>query len=138
MVRYPTLGLNLLLKLKKINYPLSYMQKAIMSWHNFRQLKGQIVQDYTQEFRKKALLLGVNLNSQDTLLKYIGGLHSYLKHTILMFNPTNLDEVCVQATHLESRGKNTYEESSNKNPPKGKEKEKGGKWKRKKNASVKK
>ena len=106
-----------------------------MSWQNFRQLKGQTVQDYTQEFRKRALLLGVNLNSQDTLLKYIGGLHSYLKHTILMFNPNNLDEVCVQATHLESREKNTYEESSNKNLPKGKEKEKGGKWKGKKNAS---
>ena len=71
------------------------------------------------------MLLGVNLNSQDTFMKYIGGLHSYLKQTILMFNPTNLDEVCVQATHLESRGNNTYEEDSNKNPPKGKEKEKG-------------
>ena len=59
---------------------------------------------------KRALLLGVNLNSQDTLLKYIGGLHSYLKHTILMFNPNNLDEVCVQATHLESRGRNIQEE----------------------------
>ena len=76
------------------------MQKSIMSWQKFRQLKGQIVQDYTQEFRKRALLLGVNLNPQDTLLKCIGGLHSYLKHTILMLNPSNLDEVCVQATHL--------------------------------------
>jgi len=44
----------------------------------------------------------------------------------------------VQATHLESRGKNTYEEDSNKNPPKGREKGKGGKWKGKKNASLKK
>ena len=26
-----------------------------------------------------------------------------------MFNPTNLDEVCVQATHMESKGKNTKE-----------------------------
>lgn len=51
-------------------------------------------------------MLGIQLQSQDTLLKYIGGLHSYLQHTILMFNPTNLDEVCVQATHLEARGKN--------------------------------
>jgi len=40
------------------------------------------------------------------LPKYIGGLHSYLQHTILIFNPTSLDEVCVQTTHLESRGKN--------------------------------
>ena len=81
-----------------------------MSWKNFRQLKGQTFQDYTREFRKTALLLGVNLNSQDTLLKYIGGLHSYLQHTILMFNPSNLDEVCVQATHLEARGKQNIQE----------------------------
>lgn len=110
----------------------------MMSWKNCIQLKGQIVQDYTQEFRKRALLLGVNLNSQDTLLKYIGGLHSYLKHAILMFNPNNLDEVCVQATHLESRGKNIQEDGSKRKPFKGKDKEKGGKWKGKKNASVKK
>lgn len=84
----------------------SHMQKAIMNWQNFKQLKVQNVQEYTQEFRRRALMLGVDLQSQDTLLKYIGGLHSYLRHTILMFNPTNLDEVCVQATHLEARGEN--------------------------------
>jgi len=91
--------------IKQKFYPLVHMQKAIMNWKNFRQLKGQNVQEYTQEFRRRALLLGVDLQSQDTFLKYIGGLHSYLKHTILMFNPTSLDEVCVQATHLEARGK---------------------------------
>jgi hypothetical protein len=117
--------------IKRQFYPLAYMQKAIMNWQNFRQLKGQNVQDYTQEFRKRSLMLGVDLQSQDTLLKYIGGLHSYLRHTILMFNPNNLDDVCVQATHLEARGKNTPEEGS-KNPFKGKEKEKGFKGKGKK------
>ena len=30
-----------------------------------------------------------------------------------MFNPTILDEVCVQATHLEARGKNVREEGKN-------------------------
>ena len=55
-------------------------------------------------------MLGVDLHSQETLLNYIGGLHIYLKHTILMFNPTSLDEVCVQATHLDARGKNVQEE----------------------------
>lgn len=49
--------------------------------------------------------MGIDLSSQDSLLKNIGGLHSYLRHTILMFNPTKLDEVCVQATHLEARGR---------------------------------
>ena len=55
-----------------------------------------------------------------------------------MFNPNNLDEVCVQATHLEAGGKNIHKEGSKKKPFKGKEKEKGGKWKGKNNKSVKK
>ena len=58
--------------------------------------------------------MGIDLSFQDTFLKYIGGLHSYLRHTILIFNPTKLDEVCVQATHLEARGKNVSEETSEK------------------------
>ena len=53
-----------------------------------------------------------------------------------MFNPNNLDEVCVQATHLEAMGKKIQEEGGKKNPFKGKEKEKGGKGKGKKNACV--
>ena len=46
-----------------------------------------------------------------------------------MFNPNNLDDVCVKATHLEARGKNTPEEGSKKQF-KGKEKEKGFKGKK--------
>jgi len=86
-------------------YPLGYHQKAIMDWQNLHQNKGQSVQEYTTEFQKKAMMLGISLNSQETLLKYIGGLNNYLNHTLLMFDPTNLDKVCVQATHLEERGK---------------------------------
>jgi len=51
-------------------------------------------------------MLGISLDSPETLLKYIGGLHSYMRHTILMFNPTSIDEVFLQATHLEAKGKN--------------------------------
>jgi hypothetical protein len=51
------------------------------------------------------LALNIPLDSYETLMKYIGALHSYIRHTLLLFNPTSLDEVCVQATHLESRGK---------------------------------
>lgn len=46
--------------------------------------------------------LGIPLYTCDTLIKYIGGLHSYLQHTILIFSPANIDKVLVQATHLES------------------------------------
>lgn len=81
--------------LKRQFYTLAYMQKAIMDWKKFRQAKGKSVQIYTQEFRRRDLVLGIHLSSQETLLKYIGGLHSYLRHTILMFNPTSIDEFCV-------------------------------------------
>ena len=49
--------------LRRQFYPLAYMQKAIMHWKNFRQLKGQSVQSYTQEFRRRALILAVDLTS---------------------------------------------------------------------------
>jgi hypothetical protein len=81
--------------IKRKFYPLAYMHKAIMDWKKFRQAKGKNVQRYTQEFRKRSLILGIVLSSQENLLKYNGGLHSYLRHTIIMFNPTNIDEVCV-------------------------------------------
>jgi hypothetical protein len=42
-------------------------------------------------------------------MKYIGALHSYIRHTLLLFNPTSLDKVCVQTTHLENRGEHVQE-----------------------------
>jgi putative Ca2+/H+ antiporter (TMEM165/GDT1 family) len=39
-------------------------------------------------------------------------LHSYIRPTLLLLNPTDFDEVCVQAIHLESRGKDTKNGSS--------------------------
>jgi hypothetical protein len=92
--------------IRKQFYPLGYLHKAMMEWKILRQGKGQTVQSFTEEFRKKSLSLNIPLDSYETLMKYIGALHSYIHHTLLFFNPTNLDEVCVQDTHLESRGKN--------------------------------
>ena len=62
-----------------------------MDWKNLRQGRAQNAQDYTQEFKKRALTLDIPLYTQDI---------------ILMFNPTNFDEVCVQATHIESMENN--------------------------------
>jgi hypothetical protein len=114
--------------IKRQFYSLAYKQKTTMDWQNFRQAKGKNVQRFTQEFRRRALVLGVDLSSQETLFKYIGALHSYLRHTILVFNPSNLDEVCVQAAHLEARGRNKTHEGNKKHfshGDKGKKKFKG-------------
>lgn len=86
-------------------YPLGYLPKVIMEWQNLCQGKGQSVHNYTTEFRKKANMMGIALNSHEILFKYIGSLHSYLKHTLLLFYANNLDKFCVQATHHEAYDK---------------------------------
>jgi hypothetical protein len=96
--------------IRKQFYPLGYLHKAMMEWKTLRKSKGQTVQSFTEEFRKKSLALNIPLDSYETLMKYIGALHSYIHHTFLLFNPTSLDEVCVQATHLENRGKHVQED----------------------------
>jgi hypothetical protein len=94
-------------------YPLSYMKTSMIAWQHLRQGKGKNVQAYTHEFKRKELSLGSPLHTPETLLKSIGGMQSYFHHTILMFNPTNIDEVSVQDTHLEaSKGKHVVEDVS--------------------------
>jgi hypothetical protein len=95
--------------IRKQFYPLGYLHKEMMEWKTSRKSKGQIVQSFIEEFRKKSSTLNIPLDSYETLMKYIGALHSYIHHTSLLFNPTSLDEVCVQATHLKNREKHVQE-----------------------------
>lgn len=46
--------------------------------------KGKSVQRFTKEYRKKYLALNIPLHTQETLLKYIGSLHSYIHNTIIL------------------------------------------------------
>jgi hypothetical protein len=102
----------------------------MMEWKTLRQSKGQTVQSFMGEFRNKALALNIPLDSYETLMKYIGTLQSYIHHTLLLFNPTSVDEVCVQATHLENRGKNVQDNPTRK-PSKFPHNQFKGKFKRK-------
>jgi hypothetical protein len=116
-------------------YPLAHTQMKVIEWKHLRQGKGPNIQAYTQEFKNKALSLGCFLETHETLMRYIGGLHSYLRYTILMFIPTNIYKVSIQATHLEaSKGKHARKD---KDPFKCENKLKG-KWKSKKSTTVKK
>jgi hypothetical protein len=95
--------------IRKQFYPLGYLHKAMMKWKNLRQSKGQIVQSFMEEFRKKYLALNIRLYSYETLMKHVGALHNYIHHNLLLFNPTSLDEVCVQETHVQNKGKHVQE-----------------------------
>lgn len=47
-------------------------------------------------------MLDIPLYTQETLMKYMGGLPEYVRNIVFMFSPTNLDEVVVQATYIEA------------------------------------
>jgi hypothetical protein len=98
--------------LRKQFYPLGYKEKAIIEWKSLKLRKGQTVQEYTDGFRKMALMLDIPLQTQETLMKYIGGLPAHIRNTVFMFGPTNLDEVSVQATYIEAGKAGVSGESS--------------------------
>jgi hypothetical protein len=70
------------------------------------------LQEYTDGFRKMALMLDIPLQTQETLMKYIGGLPAHIRNIVFMFGPTNLDEVSVQATYIEAGKAGVSGESS--------------------------
>jgi len=89
--------------LKEQFYPLGYKQKALMDWQYLRQGRGQDVQSFTKEFRKQALNLGIALDLPEVITKYIGSLRRYIRHSLLLFEPTTIDSASVKAIHLENR-----------------------------------
>jgi hypothetical protein len=88
--------------LRKKFYPLGYKEKDLIEWQGLKLRKGQTVQEYIDGFRKMELMLDIPLHTQETLIKYIGGLPTHIRNTVFMFGPTNLDEFSVQATYIEA------------------------------------
>jgi hypothetical protein len=62
------------------------------------------VREYTIEFKKLAMMLGISPKNLDVLLKYPGGLHSHLRKQVIFFKPRTVDEACVQEQFLENIG----------------------------------
>jgi hypothetical protein len=87
--------------LRKKFYPLGYKEKGLIEWQAVKLRKGQTMQEYKDGFCKMALILDIPLHTQETLMKYIGGLPVHIRNIVFMFGPTNLDEVFVQATYIE-------------------------------------
>ena len=87
----------------KLFYPLGYKEKELIEWKSLKLRKGQTVQEYIDGFRKLALMLDIPLQTQETLMKYIGGLPAHIRNIVFMFGPTNLDEVYVQVAYIKSR-----------------------------------
>jgi hypothetical protein len=78
-------------------YPIRYVKDQWIWWHYFRRKKwkGGSVQEYTIEFKKMAIMLGISPKNRDVLLKYLGGLHSHPRKQVMLFKPRIVDEACA-------------------------------------------
>ena len=83
-------------------YLLGYKEKNSIECKSVKLIKGQTMKEYTDGFHKMALMLDIPLHTQETLMKYIGGLPEHIWNIVFMFGPTNIDEVYVQATYIEA------------------------------------
>lgn len=81
---------------------MGYKEKALIEWQRLKVRKGHSVQEYIEEFLKRALMLYILLYTQETLMKYIRGLPEYIRNTMFMFSLTNMEEVAVQTTYIEA------------------------------------
>jgi hypothetical protein len=59
-------------------YPIGYVEDQWIRWHYLRKRQGQSIQEYTTEFRKMAIMLGISPKNPYVLLKYLGGLRSHI------------------------------------------------------------
>jgi hypothetical protein len=82
-------------------YPIGYEEHQHIVWHYFRQRQGQSVQEFTTEFRKRAIQMGVSLKSPEMLIKYVGALLPHIRCQLMLFIPKTIDEASVQAQYLE-------------------------------------
>jgi hypothetical protein len=56
---------------------------VLIEWQALKLRKGQTVQEYIDGFRKMALMLDILLHTQETLMKYIGGLPAHSRNIVL-------------------------------------------------------
>lgn len=68
--------------LRREYYPMGYSQERWSRWHNLRQQRGQSVQEYTTEFRRLAVTLGISTDNEDVFTKYVVGLHRQIQNEL--------------------------------------------------------
>ncbi|KAM5558046.1 hypothetical protein ABKV19_020004, partial [Rosa sericea] len=60
--------------IRKQFYPVGFEEDRWFKWQHLRQSFGQSVQDYGADFQNQALVLDLDLDDHELLMKFIGGL----------------------------------------------------------------
>ncbi|PWA84034.1 hypothetical protein CTI12_AA134850 [Artemisia annua] len=86
-------------------YPMGYVQDRWTRWHNLRLQRGQSVQEYTTEFRRLAVTLGIPIDNVDVCTKYVAGLPPQIQTEMRLPVITNISNASSIAMAIEQKNK---------------------------------
>ncbi|GJX35632.1 hypothetical protein Tco_0247189 [Tanacetum coccineum] len=92
--------------LRQEYYPMGYSQDRWSRWHNLRQQRGQSVQEYTTEFRRLAVMLGISTTYEDVFTKYVAGLQRQIQNELRMYSLEDISSASRIAMAIEVKNKN--------------------------------
>jgi hypothetical protein len=72
-----------------------------MKWQYLWQEQGQGVQEYTSEFRRQAIRLGISLEEPGVVMKYLGGLFIHIRRQLQLHGVKIIDEASKKALYIE-------------------------------------
>ncbi|GJT11122.1 hypothetical protein Tco_0858164 [Tanacetum coccineum] len=92
--------------LRQEYYPMGYSQDRWSRWHNLRQQRGQSVQEYTTEFRRLAVMLGISTAYENVFTKYVAGLQRQIQNELRMYSLEDISSASRIAMAIEVKSKN--------------------------------
>jgi hypothetical protein len=87
--------------LKSQFYPIGYEDEQLMKWQYLREEQGQGVQEYTFEFRRQAIRLGISLEEPGVVVKYLGGLFIHIRRQLQLHGVKIIDEASKKHLYIE-------------------------------------
>ncbi|KAA8535891.1 hypothetical protein F0562_030894 [Nyssa sinensis] len=84
-------------------YPMGYSQDRWARWHNLRQRYEQTVQEYTTEFRRLAVALGITLDNEEVYTKFVAGLHRSIQGEMRLYQAMNVSQASRIALAIERK-----------------------------------
>ncbi|GJY15489.1 glutamate-rich WD repeat-containing protein 1 [Tanacetum coccineum] len=88
-------------------YPMGYSQDRWTRWHNLRLQRGQTVQEYTTNFRRLAVTLGISTNNEDVFTKYVAGLPQQIQTEMRLHTTKNISKASSIAMAIELKNKSS-------------------------------
>ncbi|KAA8518207.1 hypothetical protein F0562_015681 [Nyssa sinensis] len=84
-------------------YPMGYSQNRWARWHNLRQRYEQTVQEYTTEFWRLAVALGITLDNKEVYTKFVAGLHRSIQGEMRLYQAMNISQASRIALAIERK-----------------------------------